>query len=508
MKIEAGKVYLVGAGPGDIGLTTLRAKQLISDCDVLVYDYLANPLLQQWCRADCELIYVGKAVGRHSIPQSEIEEILITKAKAGKSVVRLKGGDPFVFGRGGEEAQNLVRHNLPFEIVPAVTAALSAGAYAGIPVTHRKLSSGVTFLTGHEDPEKENFTVDFSTYAKTEDTLCIYMGMTKLAEIVERLISGGKAANTPVAVVQWASFNKQRKVIGELSTIVELVEESGLSSPSVIIVGEVVTLSSELDWFADRPLFGKRIVVTRSRADQSKLADLLSSKGAEVIRLPLIQIDYEVDPAAANDIWSELSRYEWIVFTSVHGVDGFFKEFFKKYKDLRCLGPMRIACVGNATARAVEAYNLEVDVIPEVFKAENITEKMIEFGSIEHTQVLVITGNKNESTLVQDLEEKGRALVDTFAVYQTSMSDLSEDLEVKNFREQGADAIVFTSGSTVESFIQQAASLVIDEGGQRPKFCSIGPITSEKLRAKKLPVDMVAKEASVEAVVDILIEKL
>lgn len=508
MEIEAGKVYLVGAGPGNVGLTTLRAKELISRCDVLVYDYLANPNLIDWCRPDCELLYVGKEAGRHSVPQDEIEQILVRHARAGKSVVRLKGGDPFVFGRGGEEAQTLAQNKLPFEIVPAVTAALSAGAYTGIPLTHRQYSSAVTFLTGHENPEKESFSVDFEKYAKTEDTLCIYMGMTKLPVIIECLLKGGKPAHTPVAVVQWASFNKQQKVIGTLETIVDLVQSAQIGSPAVIIVGEVVLLSQELDWFSNRPLSGKRVVITRSRGDQSKLAHLLEHAGAEVIRLPLIQVEYGVDAVAAEDVWSELSRYEWIVFTSAHGVEGFFKEFFRKYKDLRCLGPMRIACVGKATARAVEKYHLEVDVVPEVFQADALAQDIMDFGSIEHTQILVVAGNKNDPSLVQTLEEQGRALVDVFQVYKTSKADISEDADVQSFRAAGADAIVFTSGSTVDSFIEQAEQLVLAKEARRPKFCSIGPITSDKLRSKKLPVDIQSPEASLSVLVESLIKHL
>ena len=293
---KIGKVYLIGAGPGDPGLVTVRAKELIQCADVIVYDYLANPKLLDWARPDAERIYVGKRSGMHSLPQDEIEEILVDRANKALQVVRLKGGDPFVFGRGGEEVAELQTDGITFEIVPGVTAALAAAAYAGIPLSHRTYSSSITFLTGHENPEKQTLSIDFKQYGSTKGTLCLYMSLGQLPRILRELKDGGMSGDTPVGVIQWATLASQRSVYGTVDTIVSDIESAGLSTPVMIIIGKVVAERSTTKWFEGRPLMGKKIVVTRARDQAGQLSSLLESNGAEVIELPFIQVEPDFNP--------------------------------------------------------------------------------------------------------------------------------------------------------------------------------------------------------------------
>ena len=503
-----GTVFLVGAGPGDPELLTLKAKRLIESCDVLVYDYLANAVLKSWTKPGCELLYVGKKAGFHALPQSEIEDLLIRHASAGKSVVRLKGGDPFVFGRGGEEALRLKAVGLDFEIVPAVTAALGSAAYAGIPLTHRDYSSAMVFLTGHENTDKESLYVDFEKYASIPATLCIYMGMGHLAEITEKLIRGGRSADTPVAVVQWATTPRQRSVCATLATIADAVAKAELGAPAVVIVGEVAKFHREINWFEARPLFGKRVVVTRNKAQAGKLRGKLEALGAEVLELPLISVESAIEPDTRDDVFREMATYEWLVFTSPNGVRMFFDAFFSKFQDLRCLGPMRIACVGKSTATEVERYFLQVDIVPDTAVAEALADAILADFNIEHSNVLVVTGNRNRDVLVKKLEDEGKAIVDVFPVYKTNLTNLEDEPVAADFRQKGADAITFTSASTVESFVQQAKHLAPESGARFPKAISIGPITSEAMRKAGLPVDAEASQHDLDGLVLAIVKKL
>ncbi|HKK17419.1 MAG TPA: uroporphyrinogen-III C-methyltransferase, partial [Opitutales bacterium] len=362
MSKKKGKVYLIGAGPGDPGLVTVRARELIEVADVIVYDYLANPKLLDWAREDAERIYVGKSSGRHSIPQDEIEELLVERAGQGLQVVRLKGGDPFVFGRGGEEVSELETDGIDYEIVPGVTAALAAAAYAGIPLSHRDYSSSITFLTGHENPEKQTLSINFRNYGKYSGTLCIYMGISQLARIVAELKEGGMAGDMPVAIIEWATLNRQRSIQGTLDSIAADLERSGLGAPAIVVIGEVVAHRSKTEWFEGRPLFGKRIVVTRAREQAGQLSKMLEDNGAEVIELPFIQVEPSFDQKRLTEVLAGIAVYEWILFTSANGVKTFFDLFYRAYDDIRCLGPMRIAAVGAATAREIEKHKLKVDL--------------------------------------------------------------------------------------------------------------------------------------------------
>jgi len=496
---QQGKVYLIGAGPGDPGLVTVRARELIELADVIVYDYLANPKLLEWTKPGSEKIYVGKSAGRHSIPQDEIEEILVANAKKGHQVVRLKGGDPFVFGRGGEEVQELEIDKIPYEVVPGVTAALATAAYAGIPLSHRDYSSAITFLTGHENPEKHTLSINFSDYGKTKSTLCIYMGIGQLPRIVQELKAGGMSGTMPVAIIEWATLNRQRSIFSTLDSILADLTASGLGAPAMVVIGEVVAHRAKAEWFEGRPLFGKRIVVTRAREQAGELSKMLTDQGAEVIELPFISVKQHFEGQRVSEVFAGIAVYEWIIFTSANGVKNFFDLFYKAYDDIRCLGPMRIAAVGAATAREIEKHRLKVDLMPEKANAEALADKLIENEGVESVQILVVTGNQNRDSLVQRLEsDEGRAIVDTLPLYKTTKTDLSQDPAAERFRREGADVVLFTSSSTVKSFVEQHAALTLAADARKPIFGSIGPLTTTTLKELKLPVAFEATQASLE----------
>ncbi|WP_221028981.1 uroporphyrinogen-III C-methyltransferase [Actomonas aquatica] len=506
---SAGIVYLVGAGPGDLGLVTFRARELIASADVLVYDYLVHPDLVSWCASECEVVYVGKKAGFHSVPQAEIEALLVDRAKAGKRVVRLKGGDPYVFGRGGEEARALAADGIRFEVVPGVTAALAAGAYAGIPLTHRNTSSSLVLVTGHEDPNKHELQVDWPALgALRNTTLAIYMGMSRLADIMAGLQKGGLAADTPAAVVQWASLGRQRSVTATVGTLVEAVAEAGLKAPSIIFVGDVVLHQETVDWFEHLSLFGRRIAITRTRGGNSGLREKLEHLGAEVVELPLINVVPDVHRESLIEIVSELGSYDWIVFTSANGVNIFFEQFAKAYDDVRALGLLRFACVGEATARAVRSRWLKVECQPEIATADALADALIATDSLDSAKVIVVTGNRNRETLVKRLEEEGRAIVDVLPLYRTEKLDLSENPAAHDFREKGADAILFASSSAVEAFTAQAKALALEDGAKRPLAGSIGPQTSDTMKQLGMPIAFEAKKPGLDDLVAALVARL
>ena len=502
---DSGIVYLVGAGPGDLGLVTLRANELVALCDVLVFDNLVNPALLERASPDCERIDVGKLPGRHAVPQEEIAEILVSNARDGKCVVRLKGGDPFVFGRGGEEMMALENADISYEIVPGVTAALGCAAYAGIPLTHRDHGSSISFLTGHEDVAKEALCVDFDRFAVTGGTLCIYMGMGKLEQIVDALRAGGMDEDTPTAVVQQGTLPTQAKVVSTLGEILGAARQAELKAPAVIFVGNAVAMVQKEDWFSSRPLFGKRIAVTRARAQTVEIKALLEDAGAEVLELPLIQVIPEVDKQIVGEVFAGLGSYEWIVFTSINGVREFFDLFLRGFKDLRSFGPARIACVGKATAKVLEDLHLQVDLVPDQATAENLAKALIDTDSLDSANVLVVTGNRNREVLVEMLDTVGHAIVDVLQVYATDFTDLEGTPEAERFRRMGADAIIFASSSAVDSYVEQQDDLGLEETARSPIHCSIGPATTRSLRDNELSVDLEAPKASLDAVVESLI---
>lgn len=502
------KVYLVGGGPGSPDLVTQRGKELIEQCDVLIYDNLVNREICQWANSNCEQLYVGKESGKPSASQQEICELILEKSNSGKMVVRLKGGDPFVFGRANEELDALSTAGISFEIVPGVTAALAASAFSGIPVTSRDHASSVIFLTGHEDPEKDLLSVDFKKFSQLGSTLCIYMGIGQAERIQSELIEGGMTKHTPVVFVENASKPNQRTIFTELSLLKKTIDKEKISSPSIIMIGNVSHKDNKIhSWFEQRPLHGKKILITRARQQISQLKEKLVRLGAEVIEIPLIEVKPYIEKETTIDVFSDIATYEWIVFTSANGVRYFMDLFFRAFKDIRSFGPMRIACLGDATAKAFEPYHLEVDLISKKQNSVALAEELILTDSLDSANVLVIEGNRNSTAMVEKLSQDGYAIVDRFQLYETSLVQLNkDDAFVKKYCQSGADAVIFTSTSTVQSFHQNQDVLKRTRSAKKPIICSIGPATSDELKKHKYKVDVESPKSSLDAICDSLVE--
>ncbi len=509
---EAPLVYLVGAGPGDPGLITVRGKQLLEQAEVLIYDYLASRKLLRHVPKDAELIYAGKRGGKkHTHTQEEINRMLVEKARAGKKVVRLKGGDPFIFGRGGEEIEELVKAGLPFEVVPGVTSATAAATYAGIPITHRKFTSTVAFVTGHEDPTKPGSSIAWDKIATGVGTIVVYMGIKNLPSITAKLISHGRDPQTPVAVVRWASTAEQRTVVGNLGNIAEIVRQSNIRPPSLVIIGEVVTLRDTINWYEKRPLFGKRIVVTRTRDQASELVTLLENYGAECLEYPTISLgpveSYEILDRALEEIGS----YDWLLFTSINAVDYFFKRLFARGLDVRDLKGPKIAAVGKITAEALAAKGIRADLLPEEFTGDSLAESLVAAG-VENRRVLLPRALKARETLPETLAGAG-AHVTVAPVYQNTLPSSSAGEKIREelrqaLQEKKVDMVTFTSSSTVKNFIRL---LDLDTPGEAEKFLSgvgvavIGPITAITAEQSGLHVDVQPAEYTIPGLVDSII---
>ena len=499
-KVQKGTVYLVGAGPGDLKLITVKAKEILEQADIIIYDNLINIRLLECAKPNAKKIFVGKSSGKHSIPQSEINELLLNEINPNTSVVRLKGGDPLVFGRIREEINTLETENIPYEIVPGITAAMACAAYTGIPITERDTSSSIIFLTGHENPEKMCLNLDFREYAKENATLCIYMGVGQMERIVGELIEGGLKPNTPVAIVENGSTQKQKSTIGHLGTIVEKSKAQSIQAPAIIFVGSVVNLKGSQNWFENKPLFGKKIIVPRARQQAGKLTELLEFYGADVIEIPLIAISPKYDKETIADVFTELSTYQWILFTSANGVQHFFDLFFKAYEDIRSIGLSQIGVVGNATAKAIESLHLKVDLLPESANSDALVDALLERESLDNTKILVVTGNKGSPSLVKRLETEGRAIVDRLPLYENKKCSISESPHFESFKAFGADAILFTSTSTVQNFMDSIKDLSIDPS-ILPAYGSIGVKTSETLKQMGATIDFESPKANLENLV-------
>ena len=499
---KTGIVYLVGAGPGEPKLSTLRARELIEQCNVLVYDNLANPELRKWAASDCLQIDVGKSPGRHTLDQRDIEKVLVEHANQGKIVVRLKGGDPFVFGRCAEEMLALDVAGVSYEVVPGVTAALACAGYAGLPLSHRDCGSTISFLTGHEDLSKESLHVDFSKFAKIGGTLCIYMGISKLEEIVQKLLAGGISPDVPTAIVSNGTLPNQKKVVTTLNKIVKSANKADLQAPAIVFVGNAIGRTGQKgNWFESRPLFGKRFVLTRPTAQVSKLKKKLQDLGGEVLEIPLIKILPAEDKKLIAEIFAGIATYEWAVFTSANGAREFMRLFFLAFGDIRSFGPMRIACVGEGTAEVFRKYSLEVELIPEASTAENLAKDLVATNSLDSANVLIVTGNRNREILVQMLEDIGHAIVDTLPIYETDFTDIKNAADFKKFLKVGADGIIFTSSSTALSYVEQEEDLVFEDGAMVPIHCSFGPETSKTLRENELEVNLECDSPSIDQMV-------
>ncbi len=505
-----GKVYLVGAGPGDPGLITVRGKYLLEKAEVLVYDYLASPKLLKHVPKDAKLIYAGKRGGvKHTHTQEEINQMLVDHAREGKLVVRLKGGDPFIFGRGGEEVQELFKAGIPFEVVPGVTSATAAATYAGIPITHRGYTGSVAFLTGHEDPTKESSNIDWARLATGVGTLVVYMGIKNLPIIVDNLIRHGRDPKTPVAVVRWASTPEQRSVIGTLDTIVDVVKENGIKPPSLIIVGEVVRLKETVDWYEKRPLFGRKIIVTRTREQASELVAGLEEYGADCIECSTINIEPVESYEILDSELERLNEYHWILFTSINGVKYFFERLYALGMDARDLKGPDIAVVGKSTADFLLNYGVHADLIPEVFTGEGLAESLLDKG-VEGRNILIPRAQQAREILPETLRGAG-AQVTVAPVYRNVPPQGRKDALRAILEAGDIDMITFTSSSTVRNFLTMVEATDQDELQRLlagSKIAVIGPITAKTVTDNGLKVDVVPDEYSIEAMVQAIVEYL
>jgi len=514
-----GRVYLVGAGPGDPGLLTVRALELIARADTILYDRLIPPGALDGARGNAELLFVGKQGGGHSVPQEQTQALMVERALAGREVVRLKGGDPFVFGRGGEEALALREAGIPFEVVPGVTAGVAAPAYAGIPITHRGLATAVAFVTGHthmgtphdgaqagEDPAKEEFGLDWSALAAFPGTLVFYMGVRRLEQIAQSLIRAGRAASQPVAVVQRGTFPDQRTVRGTLATIAEVARREQIEAPAITVVGAVAELADRLDWLGTPALAGRVVAVTRARTQASALARRLEGLGATVVQAPTIRVQAlrgpPLDPAP----------YDLICLTSPNGVDVLFERLAAGGLDARSLAKARIAAIGPGTARALADHGIVADVVPERFVAESLVEAL---AGVDMRRALVARAREARDVLPDALRERG-AQVDVVALYETVAEPLSEQALASA---RAADYITFTSSSTVRYFLQGARGAGEQAGDSQTsgavpsgaalspdtRIVSIGPVTSATLTEHGLEPHVEAERHDIDGLIDALL---
>lgn len=495
-----GAVYLVGAGPGDAGLMTMRGAELLARADVVVYDALVNPSLLKLAPKSAEVIYGGKRAREHAIPQEELNQLLIAKAREGKCVVRLKGGDPYIFGRGGEEAEELAAAGVQFEVVPGVSSAVAGPNYAGIPLTHRDYTSSFTVITGHEDPTKEESSLNYAEIARTPGTKVILMGVERIRQLADALKSHGMASNTLVGMVRWGTTGQQQSIEGTLDNIAELVEKHNFTAPAVTVIGDVVKLRAKLNWFEKRPLFGQRIVVTRTREQASQLSRQLQELGAEVLEIPTIKILPPENKEDLKDGLEGLGAYDWIVFTSPNGVTAFFDYLVRAFEDVRALGNVRIVAVGPATAAKVKEFNLRVDLMPEEALTKKIAQAFTKYESIENLKIMLARAEKANPELPKALEELG-AIVDDIPVYRTVAETEDRNEAVARLMEAGADWITFTSSSTVEHFHNRFDLPKLMQKFPALKIASIGPETSKTITALGLQPTAEAKEHHIDGLV-------
>lgn len=502
--MNKGKVYLVGAGPGDPGLITVKGLEAIRKADAIVYDRLASPRLLEAAKPGAEMIYVGKLPDRHTMKQEEINRLLADLALQGKVVTRLKGGDPCVFGRVGEEADLLVEHGIEFDIVPGITSAISVPAYAGIPVTHRDFNTSFTIVTGHEKPEKLDSTIHWDRIAMASDTLIFLMGVAKIGYICEQLIRHGRSADTPVALIRWGTRPEQRTLTGTLETIAEQVERAGFKPPAIIIVGEVVRLRDRLKWYEQKPLFGKRVLITRSSGQAGGLAELIQERGGEAVEMPMLRMaDPEGEAAEALDrAIEQIGTYEWLLFTSVNGVEFFFRRLRDRRVDIRKLHRARIGAVGPKTAEALEARGIMSETLPNQYIGEALFEHL-KGEILPGMRVLLPRADIASPLLPEKLAQAGADVTEVDAYRTVLATDDAEHL-ASMLEEGDIHVMTFTSSSTVDHLLELLSRcrpdpLKLLEGVQ---IACIGPVTAKTAEDRGLAVSCVAQESTVESLVE------
>ncbi len=485
-----GKVYIIGAGPGDVELLTLKAKKYIEQADIIVYDRLINSSLLMLANDYAEFIYVGKKPNAHTVPQDDINKILVEKALEGKIVARLKGGDPFVFGRGGEEIEELIKYNIYYEVVPGITSAISVPAYLGIPVTHRNYSSSFHVITGHQKDENKN--IDYTQLSKLDGTLIFLMGMSNLKQIIEQLIEGGKSIDTPVVIIENGTTNKQRQVYGSLETIYDLAQTNNIKSPSIIIVGKVVELGVKLNQQKYKPLFGKKILITRAKEQSNTLVDILNSYGADIVQCPTIKITNIEDYSQVDNELLNIEKYQWIVFSSVNGVYHFFERMKILKIDIRRINA-KIAVVGEITKKAVEDKGFIVELMPKNYTLLDLTEELLKVINC-NDNILLPKSNLSDKKILDKL--KGHCRVTDLVIYNTTLDTRYKQILLN---ESNFDYIIFTSPSTVENFI----ILLENKNLSATKIICIGNTTYEKAKSYNLENLMVL--ASIDKVIETII---
>ena len=501
---QTGTVYLVGAGPGDPGLLTRRGAELLARADTIVYDALCNPDLLRLAPDTAEIIYGGKRANQHALTQDQLNELLVQHAKLGKTVIRLKGGDPFLFGRGGEEAERLAKSKIKFEIVPGVTSISAVPAYAGIPTTHRDHCSSITILTGHEQPGKPNSAINWAHVASEPGTKIILMGIERLRHIAEQLLKNKLAAKTPAALIRWGTTGRQQTLTATLGTIADKADKEKFKAPAIIIVGGVVGLRKKLQWFDQKALFGQRVVVTRTRQQASALTAQLTELGADVLEIPTIKITEPDDKHRLKDGLLGLGSYQWLVFTSPNGVDRFFEYFFRAFDDLRELGCSRIAAIGPATAAKLKALRLKIDLMPKDYTAAGVAQAFADSKEfdIENENIALFRAQVANPELPKALE-KLRAIVDDIPVYKTIPETEDRTGAVARLEAEGADWITFTSSSTVENFDARfGLKETLKQHAMQP--ISIGPETTKTLEQFGVSPAAEAKPHTIPGVVKAL----
>ena len=491
---KQGKVYLIGAGPGDPGLLGLKAKECLETADAVVYDRLADPRILAFARKDAEMVYVGKASANHTMRQPDINKLLVKLAQEGKTVARLKGGDPFVFGRGGEEAIELLEAGQPFEFVPGVTSAIAVAEYAGIPVTHRHVATSFAVITGHEDPTKGASTINWQGLATAVDTLVFLMGVENIEKISKQLIANGRSADCPAAVIRWGTHPEQRTLVTTLGSAAADVKANNLKPPAIFIVGEVVKLRKQLQWFDNKPLFGKTVIVTRARAQASELTKKLEAQGAKVIEAPAIKIVPASDYAPLDNAIQRLAEYKWLVFTSANGVDYFFERLLNAGKDARALANVKLAAIGSATAQALAGRGLTADLVPSAYKAEELAEALA--GEIvQGDKILIARAKVAREVLPESLRKLG-AEVDVAVAYETVADCDNKDELLAALQDGGASIVTFTSSSTVTNLLK-----ILDgkkELLQNAALAAIGPVTADTLRKHGLNPAIEAEKYTID----------
>ncbi len=480
---------------------TLRGSALLARADVVVYDALVNADLLRLAPPSAEVIYGGKRAQNHAIPQENLNQLLVEKARQGKTVVRLKGGDPYIFGRGGEEAEELAQAGIPFEVVPGISSIVAAANYAGIPITHRDVCSSFTVITGHEDPTKGSTQIDWATFAKMPGTKIVLMGVERIQLIAAELIQNGLSKETPVAMVRWGTTGRQESIEGTLETIPDLAIARKFAAPAVTIIGEVVRYRSRLNWFEKRSLFGQRIVVTRTREQASEFARQLAERGAEVLEIPTIRIEAPTEKLPVVEAIAGIGSYDWLVFTSPNGVSQFFQYFYAAFPDIRAIGGVRIAAVGPATTAKIEEQHLKVDVMPPEYVTSQVAKAIHAHENVENLRLLLIRAQIANPDLPKQLEELG-GIVDDVAFYQTVPETEDRNGAAQRLLEEGAHWLTFTSSSTVENFHARFDLPALLRKFPGARTASIGPETSKALRSLGVTVDIEAKPHTIEGLIN------